>query len=58
VSDLRGGVRSDIPSHGTLALIRQHIPADRAAGVALPEVSVEPVWMATPASPAPDGGAT
>jgi NADH-quinone oxidoreductase subunit E len=58
VSDLRGGVRSDIPPHGTLALIRQHIPADRAAGVALPEVSVEPVWMATPAGPAPDGGAT
>ncbi len=46
VDDLRSGARSDIPPHGTLGLVRQHIPADRAAGVALPEVSVEPAWMA------------
>jgi NADH-quinone oxidoreductase subunit E len=46
VDDLRSGARTDIPPHGTLGLVRQHIPADRSAGVALPEVSVEPVWMA------------
>lgn len=46
VDDLRSGARTDIPPHGTLGLVRQHIPADRAAGVALPEVSVEPAWMA------------
>jgi NADH-quinone oxidoreductase subunit E len=57
VRDLRSGVRTDIPPHGTLGLVRQHIPADRAAGVALPEVSVEPAWMA-PATPAADGGAS
>jgi NADH-quinone oxidoreductase subunit E len=56
VDDLRTGVRTDIPPHGTLGLVRQHIPADRAAGVALPEAGVEPVWLAanTPA----DGGAS
>jgi NADH-quinone oxidoreductase subunit E len=45
VDDLRAGRRGDIPPHGTLHLVRQHIPADRAAGVALPEVAVEPAWM-------------
>jgi len=58
VSDLRGGHRTDIPPHGTLALVRQHIPADRSAGVALPEVNVEPVWMAAPKPAAADGGAS
>lgn len=47
ISDLRGGHRPDIPPHGTLALVRQRIPADRAAGSADPDVSVQPVWFAT-----------
>lgn len=47
VDDLRNGRRADIPKHGTLGLVRQHIPAGRAAGVALPEVSVEPAWIAS-----------
>jgi NADH-quinone oxidoreductase subunit E len=55
VSDLRTGARDDIPPHGTLALVRQHIPADRSAGAAVPEVKVEPAWMA---SAAPEGGAS
>jgi NADH-quinone oxidoreductase subunit E len=46
VDDLAAG-RRDIPPHGTLARARQHIPADRAAGVADPDESVEPAWMAT-----------
>jgi NADH-quinone oxidoreductase subunit E len=45
IDDLRSGRRGDIPPHGTLHLVRQHIPPDRAAGVALPEVSVAPAWM-------------
>lgn len=45
------GLRADefaeaVPTHGTLARVRQHIPADRAAGVALPDSADEPAWMA------------
>ncbi len=47
VDDLRAGKRTDeIPPHGTLARIRQHIPADRAAGPADPANTPEPVWLA------------
>ena len=34
-----------MPDHGTLARVRQHIPADRAAGPARPDDGTEPVWM-------------
>jgi NADH-quinone oxidoreductase subunit E len=47
VDDLRTGRRSEeIPNHGTLARIRQSIPADRAAGVAPPKGGTEPEWIA------------
>jgi NADH-quinone oxidoreductase subunit E len=49
VDDLRSGRRRDVPPHGTLHLVRQHIPADRAAGPALPEVAVVPPWFPAPA---------
>jgi NADH-quinone oxidoreductase subunit E len=57
VDDLRGGRLTDeIPPHGTLARVRQHIPADRAAGNADPAGVPEPVWLAVPAEPdAPEG---
>jgi NADH-quinone oxidoreductase subunit E len=46
IDDLRAGRRHDeIPPHGTLARIRQHIPADRAAGPAHPDDGTEPVWL-------------
>ena len=45
IDDLRSGRRNDIPAHGTLATIRQHIPADRRAGVVLPTDDVRPVWL-------------
>jgi NADH-quinone oxidoreductase subunit E len=45
IAELRQGTRADIPRHGTLGRVRQHIPDDRRAGVADPEVSLEPVWM-------------
>jgi NADH-quinone oxidoreductase subunit E len=47
VDDLRAGRRAEeIPPHGTLARVRQHIPADRAAGPADPAGTPEPVWLA------------
>jgi NADH-quinone oxidoreductase subunit E len=54
LEDLRAGrLDHDIPPHGTLHRIRQHIPADRAAGAVAPEAAQEPAWMATA-----DGGAS
>lgn len=52
VEDLRAGRRTDVPPHGTLATVRQHIPADRAAGAARPDQGVEPAWF-----PPAEGGA-
>ncbi len=46
LDDIRDGARTDIPPHGTLARIRQRIPADRAAGPALLEGAEAPVWLA------------
>jgi NADH-quinone oxidoreductase subunit E len=60
VADLRVGRLSDeIPPHGTLARIRQHIPGERAAGPSLPTGGKEPAWVASrPAPPPPpkEGG--
>lgn len=44
---------NDIPPHGTLARVRQHIPDDRRAGNALPDINVEPAWLAPKGPPAP-----
>jgi NADH-quinone oxidoreductase subunit E len=47
IEDLRAGKLADeVPAHGTLARVRQHIPADRAAGNADPAGEPEPVWLA------------
>ena len=47
VADLRAGTLDDeVPPHGTLARVRQHIPAERAAGNADPAGVPEPVWLA------------
>ena len=54
VDDLRSGRRPDVPPHGTLARVRQHIPAGRAAGSITPEMTEAPVWFAPPAQP--EGG--
>jgi NADH-quinone oxidoreductase subunit E len=45
VEDLRDGARPDIPSHGTLARVRQHIEQDRSGGVERPEVAGPPAWF-------------
>jgi NADH-quinone oxidoreductase subunit E len=44
IEDLKAGRRDDIPPHGTLQRIRQHIDPDRAAGVAPPDGGEPPVW--------------
>jgi NADH-quinone oxidoreductase subunit E len=46
VDDLRAGrLDGEIPVHGTLARVRQQIPADKSAGVASPDAPVVPSWM-------------
>ena len=50
VDDLRAGrLDGEIPPHGTLATVRQRIPADRGAGAVDPDVSVMPAWLPPPA---------
>jgi NADH-quinone oxidoreductase subunit E len=57
VDDLRAGrLEDEVPVHGTLARIRQRIPADKAAGAVAPEGANRPVWLPAPA-PAEGGGA-
>lgn len=38
----------DVPPHGTLCLLRQHVPPEERAGNADPGVPVEPAWLAAP----------
>ena len=46
VDDLRNGRLDDeVPPHGTLARVRQAIPADRRAGPVPPTDGREPVWF-------------
>ena len=46
IDDLRSGRRPEIPQHGVLATVRQHIPEDRRAGAVTPEMDATPVWIA------------
>jgi NADH-quinone oxidoreductase subunit E len=50
VDDLAAGrLDAEIPRHGVVARVRQHIPPQRAVPVRPPEdVTSAPVWMATP----------
>ncbi len=47
IADLRSGKLNDeIPAHGTLARVLQHIPVDRSVGAVPPEsVTEAPLWM-------------
>ena len=47
IDDLSAGkLDTEIPAHGTLATVRQHIPADRGVGAVAPEEVTEgPAWM-------------
>ena len=46
VSELRAGRRHEVPPHGTLGAVRQHIPADAVANITAPEEQSEPAWFA------------
>jgi NADH-quinone oxidoreductase subunit E len=50
IDDLsRGRLDGEVPPHGTVARVRQHIPSDRAVGVFDPDdVSTAPAWMPAP----------
>ena len=51
--ELVAGIRDgsvDVPKHGTLALTRQHIPEDKAAGNSLVERNDPPAWWPAPAA--------
>jgi NADH-quinone oxidoreductase subunit E len=53
IEDLRAGRRAhEVPEHGTLARVRQSIPAASRAGNAVPGECEEPIWLAPPAQPA------
>ncbi|MBI2705835.1 MAG: NAD(P)H-dependent oxidoreductase subunit E [Actinobacteria bacterium] len=58
IDDLAAGrLDDDVPAHGTLARVRQHIPDDRRAGSIPPEGQTEPAWMHLNEPPASaDGG--
>ena len=49
IDDLVAGrLEGEIPPHGTVARVRQHIPADRGVGVLAPEaVEGAPLWITT-----------
>jgi NADH-quinone oxidoreductase subunit E len=50
-----GHLDEEVPPHGTLARIRQHIPAERAAGSVAPDSAARPGWLPEP-EPADGGG--
>ncbi len=54
IDELRAGRRDEVPPHGTLARIRQHIPPDKAAGPAMTDGAGAPVWMPPPSEAGDD----
>ncbi len=58
IDDIRNSRADDIPEHGTLGRVRQHIPVDAMAGIVPPDqANVRPVWLARNDEPAPAGAA-
>ena len=56
LDDLRAGrLDEEIPAHGTLARVRQQIPAGRGVGPALVEGAEEPVWITNRPAPSKEG---
>jgi NADH-quinone oxidoreductase subunit E len=55
IDDLTDGrLTEEVPDHGIVARVRQHIPEDRSAGAVPPEGQSRPAWLPEPA--AEDGG--
>ncbi|MCB0983235.1 MAG: NAD(P)H-dependent oxidoreductase subunit E [Ilumatobacteraceae bacterium] len=49
IADLRDGKKdAEIPAHGTLARVRQQIPADKAVGPVSPDHPARPAWTPAP----------
>jgi NADH-quinone oxidoreductase subunit E len=46
IDRLREGNPGDIPHHGTLGSVRQHIDSDQVANITPPELQSEPAWYA------------
>ena len=58
IDDIRNGRADDIPAHGTLATVRQSIPAGMGAGIKAPEDARDaPAWLARNDA-GDDGGAS
>ena len=58
LDDLRAGRRAhEVPKHGTLGRVRQQIPAERRAGVAVPGECTTPVWLRAPETEPEGAGA-
>lgn len=57
IDDLRSGrLEGEVPPHGTLGRVRQHLGPDRIANITPPEEQSEPVWIARQTSePSPEG---
>ncbi len=55
-TDLRNGTPPELPPHGVVATVRQHIPPERAAGVSLPTAGGPPPWWERHRTP-PDADA-
>lgn len=56
IDDLRSGGRPDIPSHGTLARVRQNIDEEKRAGIVHPELADAPAWFTARQTADADGG--
>ena len=56
LDDLRAGRLDDeVPPHGTVARVRQHIPGEKAAGPGYVDGAEEPVWITSRPAPAKEG---
>lgn len=47
ISELKAGARPDVPLHGTLARVRQHLSPEQSAAIESPEKTGTPVWFAS-----------
>jgi len=56
ITEIRSGRRTDLPAHGTLGMVRQHIAPDEVANITPPEQQSEPAWYAARNAAVATGG--
>lgn len=56
IAEIRSGARTDLPSHGTLGLVRQQLVGDQIANITPPEQQAEPAWYAARNAAVADAG--